>query len=194
MGHDLRHAAAQILTDLLTGRGNENAPVFSPQRSIFKPQLLVNGLSTVGNLLTPLPKRCTHLGCALHYNRQEHSWDCPCHGSRFDAQATFWKIRRTVRGGDNRRVIGHTAFGRAYHAKRTEPHKIETTVRDRLLRAWENSMEMARDFEGYSDEYAENEKYRKVFSALAVEEARHAAQLRELLHAYQREHAEQRPL
>ena len=73
-------------------------------------------------------------------------------------------------------------------------HKIETTVRDRLLRAWENSMEMARDFEGYSDEYAEDEKYRKVFSALAVEEARHAAQLRELLHAYQREHAEQRPL
>ena len=56
-------------------------------------------------------------------------------------------------------------------------HKIETTVRDRLLRAWENSMEMARDFEGYSDEYAEDEKYRKVFSALAVEEARHAAQL-----------------
>lgn len=73
-------------------------------------------------------------------------------------------------------------------------HKIETTVRDRLLRAWENSMEMARDFEGYSDEYAEDEKYRKIFSALAVEEARHAAQLCELLHAYQREHAEQRPL
>ncbi len=76
--------AAQILTDMLTGRGNENAPVFSPQRSIFKPQLLVNGVSTVGNLLLPLPRRCTHLGCALHYNRQEHSWDCPCHGSRFD--------------------------------------------------------------------------------------------------------------
>ncbi len=82
-------AAAQILTDLLTGRGNENAPVFSPQRSIFKPQLLINGLSTFGNLLAPLPRRCTHLGCALHYNRQEHSWDCPCHGSRFDAQGNI---------------------------------------------------------------------------------------------------------
>lgn len=23
-------------------------------------------------------------GCALKYNKQEHSWDCPCHGSRFD--------------------------------------------------------------------------------------------------------------
>lgn len=76
-------AAARILTDMLVGRNNENAEVFAPYRSIWKPQLLVNGVSTAGNLLLPLPRRCTHLGCALHYNKQEHSWDCPCHGSRF---------------------------------------------------------------------------------------------------------------
>ena len=23
------------------------------------------------------------MGCALKYNAAEHSWDCPCHGSRF---------------------------------------------------------------------------------------------------------------
>lgn len=27
---------------------------------------------------------CSHLGCILKYNSQEHTFECPCHGSRYD--------------------------------------------------------------------------------------------------------------
>ena len=76
-------AAALLLSDLLQGRDHPWAALFSPSRSILRPQLLVNGLETAVNLLTPTVPRCPHMGCALKYNAQEHSWDCPCHGSRF---------------------------------------------------------------------------------------------------------------
>jgi len=76
--------SAMLLSDLVQGKRNEYADIFSPSRSIFKPQLFINGFESVTNLLSFTGRRCPHLGCALHWNSAEHSWDCACHGSRFN--------------------------------------------------------------------------------------------------------------
>lgn len=75
--------SAMLLTDMILKKKNEFSEIFIPSRSILKPQLFINAGESVINLLSLSKKRCPHLGCALKWNRMEHSWDCPCHGSRF---------------------------------------------------------------------------------------------------------------
>ena len=117
--------AATLLSDLIQGKGNPYASVFTPQR--FDEGTLtgvaVEGGQAVKGLakellqipareaaelpkghggivllhgekvgvykdedgrLYPVDTRCPHLGCQLEWNPDERSWDCPCHGSRFD--------------------------------------------------------------------------------------------------------------
>lgn len=76
--------ASNILTDLVMEKDNEYAEIFSPSRTIIRPQLALNSIETVTNMIYPTVKRCSHLGCALKWNHAEHTWDCACHGSRFD--------------------------------------------------------------------------------------------------------------
>ncbi len=81
--------AAKLLCDLVQEKTNPYAPVFSPSRSILRPQLAVNAAQAVISLVTPSAKRCPHMGCALKWNPHEHTWDCPCHGSRFAQDGTL---------------------------------------------------------------------------------------------------------
>ncbi len=75
--------AAMLVCDIITGQERLDAEIFTPSRSILHKQLFINAAETVVNMLSLTPKRCSHLGCALKWNKSEHSWDCACHGSRF---------------------------------------------------------------------------------------------------------------
>ena len=92
--------AAMIISDALAGRRNEFGELFDPSRSILRPQLFINGAEALLNLLTPSKRVCPHMGCALKWNGAEHSWDCPCHGSRFSESG---KLLDNPANGD----IGH---------------------------------------------------------------------------------------
>ncbi len=77
--------SAMILRDMIIGKENEFKNIFTPSRSMLKPQLAINAFESACNLAIPTKRRCPHLGCALRWNKNEHTWDCPCHGSRFQS-------------------------------------------------------------------------------------------------------------
>jgi len=83
---------ARIVADMILGRENPWAETFSAGRIPVKSA--GDWFAGAGNAIVHLAERivntdapsCTHLGCVLAWNESEESWDCPCHGSRYDAR------------------------------------------------------------------------------------------------------------
>lgn len=87
--------SACILTDLICEKNNPYAKLFTPSRLLIRAGICewikdvgmsVKGLF-LGAVHAPFSKkahRCPHMGCELCENKIEGSYDCPCHGSRFD--------------------------------------------------------------------------------------------------------------
>lgn len=82
-------AAAELLRDYVLEKENVFAAVFSPSRRMLKTQLLANMAEAAADLTSFSRRRCPHMGCALRWNKAEHSWDCPCHGSRFTQEGVL---------------------------------------------------------------------------------------------------------
>lgn len=66
----------------------------------------------------------------------------------------------------------------------TDKNGLKITARDRVLRAWQNSTELVRDYQSYAGETSDSKQLSALFSRYAEEEAVHAAELLKVLHEY----------
>lgn len=121
--------AGKILSDIIIKRENEYINLFNPKRINFSKWVgifndayesivgYVKGFCTKSDEVTYkkvngkkvmafdnhfLYHKCPHLGCGLIFNEVEKTWDCPCHGSRFEAHG------KCLSGPANKNIVFKT--------------------------------------------------------------------------------------
>lgn len=87
------NVAANLIADKMMGRKNPYEEIFDSTRleAIKNREEMKNMLKEVGQSVI-LPrlkgekgkKYCAHLGCEVSWNEVTQTWDCPCHGSRYE--------------------------------------------------------------------------------------------------------------
>ncbi|MFD5214070.1 FAD-dependent oxidoreductase [Microbacterium sp. NPDC058345] len=92
---DVAHSAvanAEVARDLASGWASAELhalPDDAPEEGdgvVGRDGIRPVAMSTVDGTVCRLSAVCTHLGGIVSWNSAEQSWDCPLHGSRFDAQ------------------------------------------------------------------------------------------------------------
>jgi glycine/D-amino acid oxidase-like deaminating enzyme/nitrite reductase/ring-hydroxylating ferredoxin subunit len=88
--------------DWLTGGEVSSAEEIKPGEG----RILRRGLAKIAvyrdenGVLHERQAMCQHLGCVVSWNSTEKSWDCPCHGTRYDA------LGHVINGPANSDLIG----------------------------------------------------------------------------------------
>jgi glycine/D-amino acid oxidase-like deaminating enzyme/nitrite reductase/ring-hydroxylating ferredoxin subunit len=81
--------AAHWIGDRLRGSGSDVKGLEAGHAAVLRAGgKLVAAYRDERNELHAVSAVCTHLGCIVHWNHADRTWDCPCHGSRFDIDGT----------------------------------------------------------------------------------------------------------
>jgi len=74
-------ASSNIVLNII--KHNKECKLTKLHRFCINKNLFKNIGKSIINLINLKKPRCTHLGCRLIYNKNEHIWECPCHGSTY---------------------------------------------------------------------------------------------------------------
>jgi len=92
------NVAAQYVDRVAPGAGNAGAIPKDSGAVLRRGQRSVAVYRGSRGALHEMSAVCPHLGCVVQWNPAEKTWDCPCHGSRFD------KLGRVVNGPANQNL------------------------------------------------------------------------------------------